>query len=79
MNEHEVAEVARDVLRHHQLPDCPIEVLEEGVHMDGDWWFVPVRTAANLPRRYRYYEALNAAETELEERLGVSVLLVPAA
>jgi hypothetical protein len=59
--------------------DLDIELIEEAVRQEGDWWYVPVRTDQEIKKRYRYYEELTDLEAEMKQREHVDVLLVPSA
>lgn len=79
MNKEQVAELVRRYAEAEEPQDLRIEVLDAGVRPDGDgWWYVPVRTLPDLPKRYRYYEKLADIEEHLREQEKVDVLLVPA-
>ncbi|MBD3177200.1 MAG: hypothetical protein GF320_18670 [Armatimonadia bacterium] len=53
------------------------EVVPDGAHQDGSWWFVPFRLTTGSPSARGYYEALAEAEEHIESRVGTRVLLVP--
>ena len=57
--------------------DIKVEVLHNQVRPDGAFWYIPVRTDYNLPKRYPYYEKLTDVEIRLEDEDHVHVLLVP--
>ncbi len=79
MSEQQVVRLVRRYLQDHQPAGNIIEVLEQDIRKDGDWWYVPVRPEHQLPKTYRYYEELTAIENELREKEQVDILLVPSA
>ncbi len=79
MSEQQIGQLVRSYLQSHQPMGNSIEVLEQDIRRDGDWWYVPVRPSQQLPKTYRYYEELTNIENELREKEQVDVLLVPSA
>ncbi len=79
MSEQQIGQLVRSCLQSHQPAGNTIEVLEQDIRKDGDWWYVPVRPNHQLPKTYRYYEELTNTENELREKEQVDVLLVPSA
>lgn len=74
----DIVERVRDALRKHQPPGTAVEVLEDEVRRERRWWYVPVRSDAEFPKTYQYYEFLADVEGELQDDQGLDVLLVPA-
>lgn len=56
-----------------------LNVIEEAVRKDDDWWYVPVRISKPMPRTYEYYEILSEAEEKLADSENLNVMLVPTA
>lgn len=79
MSEQQIGQLVRSYLQSHQPTGNTIEVLEQDIRKDGDWWYVPVRPSQQLPKTYRYYEELTNIENEMREKEQVDVLLVPSA
>ena len=79
MSEQQIVQLVRRYLRDHQPPGSAIEILEQDIRRDGNWWYVPARPAHQLPKTYRYYEELTNIENGLREKEPVDVLLVPSA
>ncbi len=79
MSEQQIGQLVRSYLQSRQPPGSAIEVLEQDIRKDGDWWYVPVRPNHQLPKTYRYYEELTDIENQLRENEQVDVLLVPSA
>lgn len=77
-NKKQIAELVRRYAESEEPRDLRIEVLEQDVRSDGDWWYVPVRALADLPKRFPYYEKLADIEEHLRDNEKVDVLLVPA-
>ena len=58
-----------------------LEIIDDGVRQDSDWWYVPViasRNGKDVPRELTINIYANI-ETELEENSDLTVLFVPAA
>ena len=58
------------------------EVVEGGVRQEEEWWYVPVVTqssAGATPPREFVINVFANVEDQLEQELGVNVLLIPAA
>lgn len=72
-----IADISRRHLDDHKPAGVPIEVLTERIHRSGDFWYVPVRLTADIPRRYRYYEDLADAEIEIKDNEHLDILFVP--
>ncbi len=79
MSEQQIGQLVRNYLLDHQPVGGTIEVLEQDIRKDGEWWYVPVRPDHQLPKTYRYYEELTDIENQLRENEQIDVLLVPSA
>lgn len=79
MDEHSVAEAVRKYVKAYHPGGSTLEVLEQGVRKEEDWWQVPIQPDVEPVKRYEYYEALAEIEGELEEKENLTVLLVPVA
>ena len=77
MSEQQIGQLVRSYLQSHQPAGNTIEVLEQDIRKDGDWWYVPVRPDHQLPKTSSYYEELTNIENELRENEQGDVLLVP--
>ena len=77
MTEQEVIDAVRKYIKDQHPGGAVLEVLTEGVRHDQDWWYVSVRPDFQPPKRFEYYEALAAAEEELQRLENLTVLLVP--
>lgn len=73
-----ISTVVREHLGRHPLDNIRIEVLDDLVRQDKDWWYVPVQPSERLPSISPYYELLARVEEELDADEGLNVLLVPA-
>jgi hypothetical protein len=78
MSHHEIAELVQEQLDSHKSEHLQIQVLENLIRQDTDWWHVPVRLTTNDPRTYQYYELLTDVEDEIFKKQQMNVLLVPA-
>jgi hypothetical protein len=57
-----------------------LQVPENGIRLDGEWYYVIVQPVAEPRSSYDYYNALSEIEEEIEHDLepeGVNVLIVP--
>lgn len=71
----------RDLVTRH-LPAngfdfLPLNVVEDEMRKDGDWWFVPVRPAVKPQRPFQFYEVLADLDEALEQEDHLDVILVP--
>ena len=64
-------------LQPHQSDKMATEIVEKAVRMDGDWWYVPIRSTSQEPITYNYFGVLTDIEGELKENDHLDVLLVP--
>lgn len=68
MSKEQIVQLVRKYLSGHQPADNPIEVLEQSVRHDEDWWYVSVRPNHAIPKTYEYYSALAETETEIKDK-----------
>ena len=78
------AEQIADVVQRHvaempALRQWGVEVIENAIRHEDDWWFIPIHFGSAPGQRYSSYDDLNALEDRLKEKDGLDVLLVPAA
>ena len=78
MNKEEVVALVRKYAQNEEPVDVVIEVLDNQARPDGDFWYIPVRTDPEMPKRYKYYEKLVDIEHNLHDKEQLDVLLVPA-
>ena len=79
MNKQEIIQQVNHYLQPHQSDKMTIEIVEKAVRMDGDWWYVPIRSTSPEPITYTYFGVLTDIEGELKENDHLDVLLVPSA
>ncbi len=72
-----VVAMARKYLEPHQPQRYRLNVIEEGVKKEDDWWYVLVQPDRDGIRSYDYYGRLAEAEIDLKDSEHVNVLLVP--
>jgi hypothetical protein len=77
MSRNDVAQLIRERLRDVHPGGVTIDVLEDAIHREDDYWYAPVRPSAVPPHTFEYYDALAEVETRLSLHPGVKVLLVP--
>jgi len=73
----QVVSLARKYLEPHQPQNYRLEVAEDGLKKDDDWWYVLVQPSRQDVRSYDYYGRLAEAEIDLKDSEKVNVLLVP--
>ena len=72
-----IVKLVQECLKKHQPNDYRLEVVPDGVQQDGDWYYVVVQPSRE-DVSYEYYGLLTDAETDLQERESMKILLVPA-
>ncbi len=77
LNKRTVAKAVRKYIEDYHPDGATLEVVEQGIHKEEYWWYVPVRPNVEPMKRYEYYEALADVEEALEENENITVFLVP--
>jgi len=79
MNQNQVLDLIRRALAKRHPQGATIEIIEDGIRQEGNWWHVPVRPDRDIPRTYEYYEVLTDVEDEVQHEFedDTEVLLVP--
>ena len=77
MSEEKVVQLVRERLQDRHPGGVTIDVVEQAIRHEGDYWYVPVRPNAQPPRTFEYYDALADVESELSLNERLKVLLVP--
>ena len=78
MNKEEVIRLVEEYMEVEEPVNIKVEVLHNQVRPDGDFWYIPVRTDYNLPKRFPYYEKLADVAIRLHDEDHINVMLVPA-
>ena len=73
----QLADLAQAVLDERQPVGYRIRVLADGMRQEDGWYYMPVQSEDDCRSR-DFYFALSEAETVIEERHNLHVLLVPA-
>jgi len=68
----------RPYLERSPIGNVMPEIIEEGLHLEEGWWYVPIRLQAGKMHAYEYYDLLTDIEDEIKEREHLMVLFVPA-
>jgi hypothetical protein len=55
-----------------------LELMEDRIRREDNWFYVPVRLNTEEPRTYQYYDMLVEIEDEIAQQERLRVLLVPA-
>jgi hypothetical protein len=77
LTQKDVVAMARKYLEPHQPRDYKLQVIEDEVKKDDDWWYVLVQPDREDIPSYDYYGRLAEAEISLKDAENVNVLLVP--
>lgn len=77
VDEKQVIETVKRYLEPYQPSDYRLNVVENGVRHDGDWWEVVVQPDKEDIRSYDYYGRLADAENDIEDHEHLNVLLLP--
>ena len=74
----EIVGRVRPYLERNPIGETAPEILEEALHLEEGWWYIPIRLQAGKMRAYEYYDLLTDIEDEIKEREHLMVLFVPA-
>ncbi len=74
----EVIQRVRPYLERNPIENTVPEILEDALHLEEDWWYVPIRIAPGTTHTYQYYDMLTDIEDEIKEREHLKVMFVPA-
>lgn len=73
----EIVEKLRTLLSQGELRPFELEVVEAGVRLDEDWWYVPINPKRPETAAFDYALKLDGIEEEFK-REGIKLLLIPA-
>jgi hypothetical protein len=74
----EVIQRVRPYLERNPIENNVPEILEDALHLEEDWWYVPIRIAPGTTHTYQYYDTLTDIEDEIKEQEHLKVMFVPA-
>ncbi len=74
----EVVARVRPYLERNPIDNSVPEILEDALHLEEDWWYVPIRILPGATRTYDYYDLLSGVEDEIKEQEHLKVMFVPA-
>ena len=74
----EIVTRVRHYLERNRIGETAPEILEDALHLEEGWWYIPIRLQAGKMRAYEYYDLLTDIEDEIKEREHLLVLFVPA-
>jgi hypothetical protein len=74
----EIVARVRPYLERNPIGETAPEIIEDALHLEEDWWYIPIRLQAGKMRAYEYYDLLTDVEDEIKEREHLKVLFVPA-
>ena len=67
----------RPYLERSPVGDRASEIIEDALHLEDGWWYVPVRLHTGDRKAFEYYDRLTDVEDEIKEREHLNVLFVP--
>ena len=74
----EIVARVRPYLERNPIDNSVPEILEDALHLEDNWWYVPIRIKPGATRTYDYYDILSDVEDEIKEREHLTVMFVPA-
>ena len=74
----EIVARVRPYLERSPIDNTVPEIIEDALHLEEDWWYVPVRLNTQVAHTYQYYDMLTDIEDEIKEQEHLKVLFVPA-
>jgi len=74
----EVAARVQPHLNNNPIQGMVLEIWEDRITREDNWFYVPVRLNRQEPRTHQYYGMLVEIEDEIARQERLSVLLVPA-
>ena len=74
----EIAARVRPHLQNNPIKSVVLELMEDRIRREDNWFYVPVRLNTEEPRTYQYYDMLVEIEDEIAQQERLRVLLVPA-
>lgn len=81
----EPASIAQDIvgrvrpyLERLLLGSAAPEIVEDALHLEEGWWYIPIRLPSAEIRAYEYYDLLTDVEDEIKAQEHLMVLFVPA-
>lgn len=77
MSKRKVLELVSKRLRQERVGEIALEVLDGEIVKRGDEWQLPVRPSAQPAKMHEYFDALVNVETDLFEKHGIHVWLIP--
>ena len=78
MTNQQILETVRRHVRERKVAGASLEVLDQPLKREGDWWYVPIRPTQEFPRDHEYYEELLRIEEEIKRDEQLDILLIPA-
>ena len=80
MTREQAIELVQQHLGRHMPADYTIDIVNEAVRQDDDWWYITVKPSKSDVKRYDYYNVLAEVEREIQdENESNNILLVPVA
>ena len=74
----EIVARVRPYLERNPIQHIVPQIIEDALHLEEGWWYIPVRFSSQEPRTYEYYDTLTDIEDEIAAQEHLQVLFVPA-
>ncbi len=74
----ELAARVQPHLSRNPIQGVVLEIVEDKMRREEDWFYVPVRLNTEKPRTFEYYDMLVEIEDEIAQQERLRVMLVPA-
>jgi hypothetical protein len=77
MDKEQVTALVRERLQCCHPGGVTLEIVEEAIRLEDNYWYVPVRPSTQPPHTFEYYDALVEVETDLSLHAHLHIFLVP--
>ena len=78
LSQREVAARVQPHLQNNPITGIVLEIAEDLINREDNWFYVPVRLNSEEPRTFEYYAMLVEIEDEIAQQERLRVMLVPA-
>ena len=73
----EITSRVRPHLQNNPIQGVILEIMEDRIRREDNWFYVPVRLNSEEPRTFQYYAMLVEIEDEIAQQERLRVMLVP--
>ena len=78
LTQREIAARVQPHLQNNPISGVVLEIAEDLIHREDNWFYVPVRLNTKEPRTFEYYDMLVEIEDEIAQQERLRIMLVPA-